>query len=257
MCIRDRNVWDIGFKAVFHLANDPSGGAGSIKDSTSNNHDGTPTAMDATNLKDGDIGKAIDFDGSAEHIAFTALGSITQWVITAKFKTDSVSSQQTIATQDLPGYNDDVLFGIEPEEGYGTNNAITCNVHNDTGSVRDIVSDDGAVSTSIWYVASARSTGSMLYLYINGTEKDTDAGTDIGMNNSAWYIGNNTQATRRFNGLIEELRISSSSRSESWVVAENYSLFDDLITYEIPTPPVPPETVAFSGGIRMSNVIIK
>lgn len=250
-----QNVWDSDFEAVFHLANDPSGGAGSIKDSTSNNRDGTPTAMDATNLKDGDIGKATDFDGSAEHIAFAALGGhFSAWMITAKFKTDIVDQQQTVATQDRSGWNDDVLFGIEPEAGFGTNNAIQCMVQNDTGDVREIASDSVPVTTIDWYVASARSNGSTLYLYVDGSEVDTDGGTAIGMGNDSWYIGNSTNATRRFNGLIEEVRISSAARSEAWAFAEYYSLSDDLITYNIPAPP---ETVNFSGGIRMSNVIIK
>ena len=230
-----QNVWDSGFEAVFHLANDPSGGAGSMKDSTSNNRDGSPFNMTALNLTDGDIGKAIDFDGAAEYIAFAALGSITQWTITAKFKSDVVSGDHTVCSQDLSGYNDDVLFGIEPENGYGTNNAIGCVVHNNDGSTREIVSNSVPVTTIDWYVASVRSTGSMLYLYVDGVEKDTDPGTNIGMGNNAWNIGQSTQTVkRRFDGLIEELRISSSSRNESWVVAESYSLFDDLITYDIP-----------------------
>jgi len=229
-----QNVWDANFELVYHMADDPSGGAGSIKDSTSNNRDGTPTAMDASNLKDGDIGKAIDFDGSAEEINLASLGANAAWSITAKFKTDVVSSQQTIATQDRSGYNDDVLFGIEPEAGYGTSNAITCMVQNDNGSVRDIVTDDGAVSSSNWYVASARSTGSNMYLYVNGTEKDSEPGTAMGMGDNTWRIGNSPNVTRRYNGLIEELRISSHERTEAWFVAENYSLFDTLITFSEP-----------------------
>ena len=35
------NVWDANFVAVYHMNQDPSGGASAIKDSTSNDNEGT------------------------------------------------------------------------------------------------------------------------------------------------------------------------------------------------------------------------
>ena len=77
------NVWDANFAAVYHMAQDPNGdGAGAIKDSTSNENDGTPTgSMTTADLVDGQVGKGIDFDGSDDAIVKTsASGSLPDTV---------------------------------------------------------------------------------------------------------------------------------------------------------------------------------
>lgn len=64
-----QQVWDSNFKAVYHLSQSPTGGNGCIKDSTGNNNDGTPQgSMASSDLVDGKVGKALDFDGSDDYI---------------------------------------------------------------------------------------------------------------------------------------------------------------------------------------------
>lgn len=79
-----QDVWDDNFVGVWHMSQDPTGGAGCIKDSTSNSNDGTPGgSMTSGDLVDGKVGKALDFDGSDDKIVLTtddglfALNSIT------------------------------------------------------------------------------------------------------------------------------------------------------------------------------------
>ncbi len=59
------NVWDSNYQGVWHLAEDPGpGGAGDIKDSTSNGNDLTADPlMTSADLVDGQIDGAIEFDG--------------------------------------------------------------------------------------------------------------------------------------------------------------------------------------------------
>jgi len=65
-----QNVWDDNFVGVWHMAQDPSGGSGCILDSTSNtNHGDTTGTMNSGDLIDGQIGKALDMDGSDDSIA--------------------------------------------------------------------------------------------------------------------------------------------------------------------------------------------
>ena len=64
-----KNVWDDNFVAVYHMAQDPSGTAPQILDSTSNENNGTANgSMTSSDLVDGFIGKAIEFDGSDDYI---------------------------------------------------------------------------------------------------------------------------------------------------------------------------------------------
>jgi hypothetical protein len=72
-------VWeDAGYQHVWHLSQDPTGGAGSILDSRGR-VDGNPQgSIDDTNLIDSVIpgSKALSFDGSAEWIHFSASGDL-------------------------------------------------------------------------------------------------------------------------------------------------------------------------------------
>ncbi|MFA5436844.1 MAG: hypothetical protein WC372_12470, partial [Candidatus Neomarinimicrobiota bacterium] len=64
-----QNVWDSDFIAVYHMAQDPSGGADCILDSTSNENHGTPNgSMVSGDSVDGLLGKAINFNGSDAYI---------------------------------------------------------------------------------------------------------------------------------------------------------------------------------------------
>lgn len=59
-----QRVWDDNFKAVYHMAQEPSPVTGSILDSTGNEKHGTPSKdVSSANMVDGALGKAIDFYG--------------------------------------------------------------------------------------------------------------------------------------------------------------------------------------------------
>jgi hypothetical protein len=60
-----QKVWDVNFKGVWHLR-ETSGGSGAIKDSTSNNNDGTNNGP--TLGVTGKIDSATEFDGSDDYI---------------------------------------------------------------------------------------------------------------------------------------------------------------------------------------------
>ena len=67
------NVWDSGFKGVYHLQQDPSGGANCIIDSTSNHNHGTPQgSMTSGDLVDGILGKCLHFDGTNDAIELSS-----------------------------------------------------------------------------------------------------------------------------------------------------------------------------------------
>ncbi|MGA1867666.1 MAG: DUF2341 domain-containing protein [bacterium] len=95
-CITDpteepEEVWDDNFKGVWHLKEDPStAGTGGIKDSTSNDHDGTDQgSMVSGDQIAGRIGDALQFDAVGKYIDFgdvddfdfgTSNFSVSLWV---------------------------------------------------------------------------------------------------------------------------------------------------------------------------------
>ncbi len=65
-----QSVWDSNFIAVYHLAQDPSGGGvGDMKDSTSNALHGQPFNFEAIDLINTPTGKGLDMDGVNEYVS--------------------------------------------------------------------------------------------------------------------------------------------------------------------------------------------
>ena len=73
------------------MAQDPSGTAPQILDSTSNHHHGTSNgSMTSADLVDGDLGKAIDFDGGDDYIN---CGSVTDFDGANKLTIETISAR--------------------------------------------------------------------------------------------------------------------------------------------------------------------
>ena len=67
-------VWDSVFKAVWHLSESPTG---TVHDSTGNNNDMTSAgSMTSSDLVNGRVGKAIDFDGSNDYLSASDSASL-------------------------------------------------------------------------------------------------------------------------------------------------------------------------------------
>ena len=67
-------VWSSSFKAVWHLSESPTG---TVHDSTGNNNDMTSAgSMTSSDLVNGRVGKAIDFDGSNDYLSASDSASL-------------------------------------------------------------------------------------------------------------------------------------------------------------------------------------
>jgi len=63
------NVWDSDYVGVWHLKEDPAGGAPQMKDSTANGNDGTSGgSMTLSDLVAAKVGDGIDYDGTNDEI---------------------------------------------------------------------------------------------------------------------------------------------------------------------------------------------
>ena len=83
------------FKALYHLNENPAGGASSIKDRTVNAFNGTPGGMDASNRVAGNIGYGLNFNGSSNYVNLgnvaihnSAAYTVSAWVKGATGQSD-------------------------------------------------------------------------------------------------------------------------------------------------------------------------
>lgn len=220
-----RNVWDSHYIAVYHLGQDPSGGAQCITDSTSNVRHGTPdTTMTSVDLINAEIGKGLDFDGSDDYISFGAnpiIGSAAH-SIEAFMKNGGHST-----------YGLGVLVGsaeVTRKGAYiGWNSASAAL----GGGYYGMNYATGFTDTAWHYVAMTYAGGSNGNVKFYGDNAVVASGnTTPDLASSVIYIGKqNTGVAYIWKGDIDEVRISDVERSPEWMKATYYSNIDNLIEF--------------------------
>ena len=231
-----QNVWDSNYKGVWHLSENPSGTAPQMKDSTSNNNDGTSQgSMTAGDQVTGQIDGSLDLDGSDDYIQTTSGESKTASDITWEvwFKADSTTGSHHILWQ-----------GPANQNGWGEpGNAASHEMHLTIGRMStanlldffygyEYTTDNWVPAVEIqtsfsdttnWYYAVVVLTGAGSSpsgtLYLDGSSIGTDTGTETGRTswNTNLRIGQCGAAQRRFDGLVDEVRVSNTARSAAWI----------------------------------------
>ena len=76
------------------------------------------------------------------------------------------------------------------------------------------------MSTNNWYYVAGTWDGSLVRIYVNGIQRDTTTTNfnNLGNNNYGVRFGRGTyDADRRFDGTIDEIRISTVARPVEWI----------------------------------------
>jgi hypothetical protein len=229
-------VWDANYKGVWHLSEDPTG---TIYDSTSNNHDGTPQgSMNSADQIDGQIDGCLNFDGNDEYIDFgnpTELqitGSIT---VEAWFKADYYGNTYLVSKNGPSGERGwDISFDdINLTHGYLIYRyALTGDGHaDDVGNV--------TIPINQWHhVVGVFSASTYSRLFLNGQKVDENTTSII---SSQYDAPNNVRFGARgdalppnyYNGTLDEVRISNIARSADWIKTEYDNQFDPNSFYSI------------------------
>lgn len=224
-----QNVWDSDFVAVYHLSQDPSGGSGSILDSTSNENHATPNTIAAEALGDSLVGKGIHFDGSSDTITLPALFSedFTQVTFEAAFASDVADT----TAQRLVGYNEEGgHFRLQINNG--TANLVEAIVYNgadknDNDTIADVTADH--------FYAMTAEDNDVVQLFIDGAP--TSSGVSIGgtfdqVSTPGRYLASSRGGASQYSdGVMAEARFSESIRSAAWIKATYNTLFDTLLTW--------------------------
>ncbi len=198
-------VWDTNFKGVWHLHDD-------LNDSTSNNNDGT-------NHGSVDIGGKIangqDFEASdPDYIDVGSAASLRP----GSFTIEAWINPETVGVE----YFVSNLAGGYKGYGLALGNTDEVRVVFGNGSVwRDLWTVNSPVSSAgVWYhvVGVFDDANNQLLIYVDGLEK---ASASEAYSKSAstvpLVIGSYNGVTSNFDGIIDEVRISSIVRSAGWI----------------------------------------
>lgn len=241
------NVWS-SFALVCHFSEDPS--AGTLHNSASASNGTVGGTMASGQLVDGLIGKGWNFDGSSDYVDFGDL-----------FYTD-VLTYEVVFNQDQTSDQNMMLHQRNNAGGVSGGNVRGAQFFAQTKMQSDFF--DAAGATILTQTSNTTlSAGTHYYgaLYTGGAS--TTADTGLWLNDASDLTPNNRNSTvisdtsqplqlasrvgnvdaRYFDGVISELRLSLSRRSDAWMEATYHTLFDNLVTYASS-----PESYVSSGG---------
>lgn len=214
------NVWDSNYKAVLHCSQDPSGSAPQIIDSTSNNNDFTSYGtMTTSDLVTGKVGSGIDLDGSDDYLMISdnaGLSGITNLTVQSwvKATTWSTHSFTPIVVKGI-GAAGNREWGL-----YGNNSSQAGQfvARESTATVSNIFG--GSLTTS-FHQLTGTYDGSTLRIYVDGAQANSLSTSLVVDDRSANVkIGFSESATFRFSGIVDEVRISNTTRSAGWISTE-------------------------------------
>jgi RHS repeat-associated protein len=205
------SVWDGNYKGVWHFA----GGASlNLNDSTSNGNNGTNSGATAAA---GQIGGAASFNGSSQ------INIATSGALSGAF---------TIEAWAKPvgwnGYGDAGVYGSRrPQDASFDAQLTPSGVHGDigTGGYWLTTGADAGFSDAlnVWHHLVYAATASGYSIYADGVLKASgslSAAPLLYDANHILMIGTGGYPGDTFNGVIDEVRVSSTARAADWIAAE-------------------------------------
>lgn len=222
-------VWDGNFKFVCHMVNDN----GNVDDSTSNNNDGTKKGAGQPLEATGKIGQGQSF--SSDYISVAADATLNpetgSFTVEAVAKPTSVINYRIMFDCRQNGNAEGHLFRINKTTG-----VVLFNIEDDGDISSGVVGGTDCSDGSYHYLVGMRDVGDdELRIYRDGISDATpvtDTTTATVNSTQNLIIGAAINLTSYpFAGILDELRLSKTDRSDAWIKATYNSLWDTLLTY--------------------------
>ncbi len=213
-------VWDSSYKLVQHL-NETTG---THYDSTVFGNDGTPQNGVNQNAV-GKVDGADEFDGSNDYVEVPDDDSLHQSnaiSVEVWAKADIFGVWRSIAAKDKSGTS-------EWWFGYTTKNKLDFKFNGQTGFN---INANTVITDSDWHHLVGVYNGSHIYVFVDGALDSTPLSySDISTNTGTVNIGYTKYWNCcRFNGTIDEVRISNVARDSSWI-STSYNNQNDPNTF--------------------------
>ena len=214
-------VWDSNYGGVWHL---PNGTTLTANDSTA--HANNASSLNSAKATLGEIDGASSFgaqnsagisvpDASSLDITGTGI-TLSAWINPAA---NTQTSYARIVAKAVANNADPyTVYGL-----YRTGNSQEVSFQLSTGAAKSAVGTNGGTLTAgVWTYVVGTYDGSNVRLYANGTQIATaSASISIGTTSRPLGIGYDTEyAQEGFVGTIDEVRISSVTRSADWISTE-------------------------------------
>lgn len=201
-----------GFVGVWHMNEDPSAGAGSIKDRSSNTFHATPMGtMSTSNSIEGAIGKALTFNGkddclNAGNVSLSNHYSIGLWVY---LNTADYSQRFVFKDSSYTLWYDRIQTSIRMEHMVVT------------AQWQGLLQNGGekvSMSAGAWRYLTGTFDGTMIRVYENGFEVSrSDPVSAVPVNSSADLLFSKSWYADYVNGSMDEIRIERAARSADWI----------------------------------------
>jgi hypothetical protein len=226
------DVWSNGFVAVYHLNEDPTGGVGSIKDSTAFNNDANPTgAFLSSNLQNSQIGKGIYFEGNGNYIRIPNSASLenvqendyslSSWFYPSLKPTPpSSGAKGAYGIIIKNGYHEGLRYNISESfslDHWLTGNIGVGNTSSANYAIKNFYKLNGIVQRSIGNTSIFTNGGNKQDRSFTPGTITREYGTE------SWRIGIARPAGSFewfAHGIIDEVTLSSKPRNNSWISAE-------------------------------------
>ncbi|MCX6685064.1 MAG: DUF2341 domain-containing protein [Methanoregula sp.] len=228
-------VWGANYKAVWHLKEDPSGAAPQMLDSTSNaNHGTSAGTMTTSDQVAAMINGGLDFDGSNDYLGTNYVQTgVTAYTIEAWIKTSTTSVQSVIVHDRGSGAGQSLTLevggtypggpGAAGNVGYGVDsNGIFVGRYS-TSTVND---NNWHHVVGVWTAPSGTAIAPAQFsVYIDGNAAATNNAATGSATSPLTGLGGTQLAYhqpwgRYLPGIIDEVRISTSSLSADWIKTE-------------------------------------
>jgi len=235
-------VWDGYFQGVWHLKESGNGTPGEFKDSTSNANNGqggaanSPSSTWTPARATGEIGYGQQFSGGSAGACsppcdYIQVADSASLDVTGQITMEAWVKLPTVYNQKIVGKTDQLvtrgyLFAVQNNSG---SLGLYPEIWDSGGTDHTFVS--GTFSTSTWtHVAVTAATGGNMIGYINAAQVNSISfgGSNIGTGGttpkmrigaSPWDSPGPVPAWP-LNGVIDEVRISSTARSPDWLQTE-------------------------------------
>ncbi|MFW9773838.1 MAG: DUF2341 domain-containing protein, partial [Candidatus Thorarchaeota archaeon] len=211
-------VWDSNYEGVYHLDDD-------FLDATSHNRDGINTGSVDVKGKIGD-GQDFERDDSSDNInigTWSVAGSqitIQTWV---KFESFSIQDARILSKNSgtSDGVEDHVwMLGTWNQPPYRLRGRIKTG-NSDLSGTSTVVATSGDLSIDTWYLTAIKYDGSNIYFSLDGNPVGSFSKTgSLRINNWPITIGNSPTGARALDAIVDEVRISSTTRSDDWLKTE-------------------------------------
>jgi RHS repeat-associated protein len=230
------SVWDSSFRAVYHM-NDLT--TSSLADSK-NSYDLNKRAANEPAQVDGQVGTGQDYDASNDKASYGSdfIGTVPLTVEALIYPAGwgENSNGRIVHTSKVSFYLRQASTALAFTSDDAAHIALSA-----AGSIQ--------VANPTWYeVAATRDASGTANIYIDGSLSGTanqNSGTPA--TGYDFVIGDRGLEDRVFDGVIDEVRISTVVRSTAWIEATNYTLQDNLVSYSASSP-------GGSGGSTLQDI---